>query len=138
MFSGPVAAHAYQAGAAGDPEVIFLAGPSHSRGFEGVSVWPEGRSIRRWDNSLSMPEVPRRHPANPVARDLPAAHAREHSLEMQLPFLRRLLPGVPIVPMVMGHQKRDTIEALAMRWRSRLEPPRAAGREHRPVALLRR
>jgi AmmeMemoRadiSam system protein B len=32
---------------------------------------------------------------------------------MQLPFLRRLLPDVPIVPLVMGYQHRSTIEALA-------------------------
>jgi MEMO1 family protein len=46
-------------------------------------------------------------------RALPAAHSREHSLEMQLPFLRRLLPDLPIVPLLMGYQTRDTIEALA-------------------------
>jgi len=44
--------------------------------------------------------------------EYPAAHAREHSLEMQLPFVARLLPGVPIVPLVMGHQRRETAQAL--------------------------
>jgi AmmeMemoRadiSam system protein B len=44
---------------------------------------------------------------------LPSAHAREHSLEMQLPFLRRVLPEVPIVPLLMGYQHRETILALA-------------------------
>jgi AmmeMemoRadiSam system protein B len=42
----------------------------------------------------------------------PAAHGREHSLEMQLPFLGRLMPGVPIVPLVMGHQDRATATGL--------------------------
>ena len=42
----------------------------------------------------------------------PAAHGREHSLEMQLPFVTRLLPGVPIVPLVMGHQNSATAIAL--------------------------
>jgi AmmeMemoRadiSam system protein B len=31
---------------------------------------------------------------------------------MQLPFVAHLLPGVPIVPMVMGHQDRSTAFAL--------------------------
>jgi AmmeMemoRadiSam system protein B len=44
--------------------------------------------------------------------DFPAAHRREHSLEMQLPFLARLLPDVPIVPMVMGYQTRATADRL--------------------------
>jgi AmmeMemoRadiSam system protein B len=50
---------------------------------------------------------------SPIVRDLPAAHKREHSLEMQLPFLRHLLPRVPIVPLLIGHQTRETIETLA-------------------------
>jgi len=49
----------------------------------------------------------------PQIADRPQAHGREHSLEMQLPFLRRLLPDVPIVPLLMGFQTRDTITALA-------------------------
>jgi hypothetical protein len=32
---------------------------------------------------------------------------------MQLPFLGRLLPGLPIVPLLMGQQSRPTIERLA-------------------------
>jgi AmmeMemoRadiSam system protein B len=32
---------------------------------------------------------------------------------MQLPFLRYLLPDVPIVPLLIGYQQRATIEALA-------------------------
>ena len=44
--------------------------------------------------------------------ELAAAHGREHSLEMQLPFLAHLFVGVPIVPMVMGYQTRATSFAL--------------------------
>jgi hypothetical protein len=32
----------------------------------------------------------------------PAAHAREHSLEVQLPFLQRLLPRAHVIPLVVG------------------------------------
>ena len=39
---------------------------------------------------------------------------------MQLPFLRRLLPDVPIVPLLMGFQRRETIVgARATRWPQR-------------------
>jgi AmmeMemoRadiSam system protein B len=48
-----------------------------------------------------------------MATDLASAHTREHSLEMHLPFLRRLLPAVPIVPIVIGYQVREAIEGLA-------------------------
>ena len=40
------------------------------------------------------------------------AHGREHSLELQLPFVARLWPGARIVPLVMGLQMRATVFAL--------------------------
>jgi AmmeMemoRadiSam system protein B len=113
MFSGPVGAYAYKAAAAGEFDVAVLVGPSHFVGFEGASVWPDGA----FDSPLGPAVVDERGAralaASPVIQALPSAHAREHSLEMQLPFLRRLLPDVPIVPVLIGFQRRATIEALA-------------------------
>jgi AmmeMemoRadiSam system protein B len=40
------------------------------------------------------------------------AHSREHSLELQLPFVAYLWPGAQIVPLVMGQQSRETSFAL--------------------------
>ena len=113
MYSGPVAAHAYKTVAAATYGAVILVGPSHFVGFRGVSIWPRGA----WQTPLG---------AVPVAGDLasalasasrevlehPAAHGREHSLELQLPFVAHLLPGVPIVPLVMGYQDRATAFAL--------------------------
>jgi hypothetical protein len=114
MYSGPVAAHAYRAAAGGLYDVVVLIGPSHHMGFEGVAVYPRGA----FDTPLGPLEVSEADAAAilrhcSVARDDASVHVREHSLEMQLPFLARLLPSVPIVPLVMGHQTRRTIQALA-------------------------
>jgi len=113
MFSGPVAAYAYKAAAAGTYDVAFLVGPSHFVGFEGVSVWPSGTFETPLGPALIDTAAASEMLLSACARDLPAAHLREHCLEMQLPFLRRLLPDVPIVPVVIGDQTRHTIEALA-------------------------
>ena len=112
MFSGPVAAHAYKAVAGGDYEVAFVVGPSHYVAFDGVSVWPDGAFASPLGNLFIDERGVAAVRQHPIVRDLPAAHAREHSLEMQLPFLRRVLPDVAIVPLVMGDQNRATIEAL--------------------------
>jgi MEMO1 family protein len=71
-----------------------------------------------------------------VADEHPA-HGREHSLEMQLPFIARLLPGVPIVPMLMGHQSRETAFGLGDALARALggpegPPPQTADRRGRP------
>jgi len=44
--------------------------------------------------------------------DDPRVHRDEHSLEMQMPFLQRLVPGLRIVPLLMGGQSRRESEAL--------------------------
>lgn len=114
MYSGGVGAYAYRAvqTRAAAFDVAVLVGPSHFVAFEGASVWPEGG----FECPLGVLEIDAAGAAallaHPVARPLPAAHAREHSLEMQLPFLKRVLPDLPIVPVLIGYQERGTIEAL--------------------------
>lgn len=113
MFSGPVAAWSYNAAAPGDYDVAFLVGPSHYIGFEGFSVWSDGP----FETPLGEARIDADGVAamlrSPLAHDLTSAHIREHSLEMQLPFMRRLLPELPIVPIVIGYQTREAIEALS-------------------------
>ena len=117
MFSGPVGAHAYRTVALNEDrvgyDVAVLVGPSHFVYFEGVSIFPDGA----FETPLGLAAIDAVTAAAiaraDVVRALPDAHTREHSLEMQLPFLRRLLPDLPIVPLLMGRQDRATIEQLA-------------------------
>jgi AmmeMemoRadiSam system protein B len=113
MYSGLVAAYAYQLIRSCAYDAVVLVGPSHFVGFEGAAIWPRGA----WQTPFGA--LPVAEDIAATLRDQPhlfhvnaAAHGREHSLEMQLPFVARLLPGVPIVPIVMGYQTRATAEAL--------------------------
>jgi hypothetical protein len=113
MYSGPVAAWAYALVRDCRYAAVVLVGPSHFVGFEGVSIWPRGA----WETPLGRVAI-----ADDLAASIAEetdeivehqpAHSREHSLEMQLPFVARLLPDVPIVPLVMGYQNRETAMAL--------------------------
>jgi hypothetical protein len=114
MYSGPVGAYSYSAARGARPSAIVLVGPSHFVPFEGVSIWPDGA----WETPLGPIQVDeelasRITKASDAIVEMPSAHGREHSLEMQLPFLAHLLPGVPIVPMVMGRQTSATSFALS-------------------------
>jgi AmmeMemoRadiSam system protein B len=115
MFSGPVGAYAYKAAAAHAPfDAAVLVGPSHFVAFDGVALYPSGA----FDSPLGPAPIDEALgaellAASPLIHSLPSAHGREHSLEMQLPFLRRLLPDTPIVPLLMGFQTRATIQGLA-------------------------
>ena len=113
VYSGPVAAHAYRAVAGRPYDVVLLVGPSHYHGFEGVAIWPAGAFETPLGRVAVAAGVADRLLASPVVGTHPAAHDREHALEMQLPFLQEVLPDVPIVPLLLGYQERPTIEALA-------------------------
>jgi len=116
MYSGPVAAHAYRLLRTRVFDVAVLVGPSHFVGFDGVSIYGSGGfdtpfGVAPIDADCGRAIVAAAPTPN-LIRDHPAAHEREHSLEMQLPFLQHLSPGMPIVPLLMGHQSADTARAL--------------------------
>ena len=113
IYSGAVAAHAYHLLRGRTFDVAVLVGPSHFVGFDGVAMLSSGGfatplGVASIDeaSALALREV------SPIIREHPDAHVREHSLEMQLPFLQRLAPAVPIVPLVMGYQTPQTARAL--------------------------
>jgi AmmeMemoRadiSam system protein B len=114
MYSGPVAAHAYRAVAGNAYDVVVLIGPSHYAPFDGVAIVDRGIfASPAGDFPVESTLAAVLAATSPVMRVDPSPHLAEHSLEMQLPFLGRVLPGTPILPLLMGYQDRETIEELA-------------------------
>lgn len=115
MFSGPVGAYAYQAAADSGPyDTLVLAGPSHFSAFDGVALYPTGAFATPLGPAAIDEGLARALLAcSPLIQAMPVPHGREHALEMQLPFIRRLMPNAAIVPLLMGRQTRDTITGLA-------------------------
>jgi AmmeMemoRadiSam system protein B len=114
MYSGPVAAHAYRLLRGRAFDVAVMVGPSHGVAFDGVALWPGGG----FETPLGVVAIDAACAAQVMQATTlvyarPAAHAREHSLEMQLPFLQRLAPGMPIVPLLMGDQTAETARELS-------------------------
>ena len=112
-YSGRTAAAAYALVRGRAIDTVVIIGPSHRVAFEGCSIWPDGGfetplGVARVDAAL----------ANEIAkasgfRFRPEAFAEEHSVEVQVPFVQKALPGAAIVPIVMGRQTRPTIRTLA-------------------------
>jgi AmmeMemoRadiSam system protein B len=126
MYSGPVAAYAHKAIQGRSFDVVVLVGPSHFVGFDGVAAYDAGAFASPLGQSPIAADETREieRTANSV-HVFPKAHVREHSLEMQLPFLHRLLPELPIVPLLMGYQTRETIADLGRALASVLQGRRA-------------
>jgi hypothetical protein len=119
-YSGPVAGHSYSLLRAyallreRETLTVVLVGPAHRRAFEGIALHARGA----WESPLGSVPVDEEL-ADALLRDRPelfedeAVHRSEHSLEMQLPFLQRVVRGLRIVPLLMGTQSRDEADALA-------------------------
>src|SRR3569833_134661 len=101
IYSGPIAASVYAQVANGrdtNTRVILL-GPSHRVPFRGIAT----SSAEAYATPLGI--VPDR------------AHAVEHSLEVQLPFLQMTLADFKLVPRVVGSASSgEVIEALSLLW----------------------
>jgi AmmeMemoRadiSam system protein B len=114
IYSGAIAASAYVRlrGAKGIERVVIV-GPAHRVAVRGLAQ--AGASAF----ATPLGEVPVDTAAFaqvPSVLTSARAHAQEHSLEVQLPFLQRVLPDARIVPMVVGHaspaEVADVLETL--------------------------
>lgn len=114
QYSGPVAAHAYKLLAGRRYDVAVLVGPSHHAGFQGVAIYDRGAfETPLGQIPIAESDAAAIAMATSSVREHPTAHVREHSLEMQLPFLQHVAPDTPIVPLLMGYQTPETILNLA-------------------------
>ena len=111
-YSGAVAAHAYAPLRGRRDLTAVLVGPSHRAAFDGVALYDRGAFETPLGRVGVDEGVAARLRTGVVFAD-EGPHRLEHSLEMQLPFLRHLVPEVRIVPMLMGSQVRAEAEALA-------------------------
>ncbi len=113
-YSGQVAAHAYRLLEGSQFRRIILVGPSHRVGFEGVSVnLQSGYKTPLGVVPIDQKMAKRVLDSGPHIRWLRRAHAQEHCLEIQLPFLQTVLNNFQIVPILMGQQDYNTCSRLA-------------------------
>ena len=114
LVSGQVAAHAYKLLERHKFSSIIIIAPSHRARFAGVSVYDLGGYRTPLGTvSLDRELIDDIKGKDSKIRYVPAAHKKEHSLEIQLPFIQMLLPQARLVPLVMGEQRLDTCQRLA-------------------------
>ncbi len=101
-YSGTVAAAAYRHLQAAPPERIFLLGFSHRGGPPGIAI-PDIPGFETPIGSVALDRAAALElaAARPFAV-VPESEVCDHSVEIQLPLLRKAVPGVPVVPLYVG------------------------------------
>lgn len=97
-------------------ERVVLLGPAHRVAFRGLAL----PAVQAFETPLGRVEIDR--DAQALLKDLPQvltsdrAHAQEHSLEVQLPFLQTVLgSGWRLVPLVVGDARAEEVDAVVER-----------------------
>ena len=119
VYSGAIAAAGFASlrSAAATIRRVILAGPCHRVAIDGLAV----PRADRFETPLGVVTLDREAIAS--IADLPqvvfsdAAHAHEHALEVQLPFLQRVLQSFAIVPIAVGDASaKEVAEVLERLW----------------------
>ena len=113
VYSGHVAGHAYKQLVGQSFDTVVLLGLSHRYRIDGAAIYARGAFCTplgdiEIDEDLAS-EIMR---LNSDIVDLPSAHANEHSLEVQLPFLQHLLPDFRIVPILLQDDSPKNVVPL--------------------------
>ena len=104
VYSGPTAARAWALAGSlrGRLRRVVMLGPTHRVGVRAMAL----PGCRAMDTPLGAVEVEVPPQLAALEEGLvvtrPDVHAEEHCLEVQLPFLSTVLPGVPVVPLAVG------------------------------------
>ncbi|SRR5260221_9789592 len=119
VYSGPVAASAYDLlrPARGIVRRVVMLGPCHRVPVRGLAL-PHARAF-----ATPLGRIPLDEEGVRAIRDLPqvvesaATHAEEHALEVQLPFLQKVLGDFSLVPLVVGDAAPEKVaEVLDRLW----------------------
>lgn len=113
VYSGYTAAHAYKMMKELEYDTAILLGPSHHAYVDGYGLYVNG-DFESPVGSLSVDTETTsfllKRPQMSIATE---AHLAEHSLEVQIPFLRTVKPGIKIVPILLGDYRLNNLQVLA-------------------------
>jgi MEMO1 family protein len=116
ICSGAVAARVFELIAKGPhPSAVVLFGAVHVAHGERASLFPSGA----WETPLGMVEVDGRLAERLLGHtglleSAPHAHDQEHSIEVQVPFIRQLLPEARIVPIMVPPNDKAAVLGSAL------------------------
>ena len=100
IYSGLTAAYSYKQ-LNNQYDTVILMGPTHYVFFEGASI-PD---YTHYETPLGLVKISGKVvdlKRNPVFTTVPEAHAQEHCLEVQIPFLQEVLTDFEIIPVILG------------------------------------
>lgn len=113
-YSGQTAAFGYKLLKNKTYKTVIILGTSHHKPFNGAAVYSRGN----FDTSLGKLDIDEEFAEKIIGKDAEvfadeSAFNNEHSVEVQLPFIQKVLNGVKIVPVVVGDCPLESCKKIA-------------------------
>ncbi|MBN2015109.1 MAG: AmmeMemoRadiSam system protein B [Candidatus Altiarchaeota archaeon] len=112
-YSGQVAAHAFKQIEGGDYDTVIILAPSHHYPLDGVSI----SNYTHYKTPLGEVKISslakKLREESKLISTIPDAHSKEHSAEIEIPFLQYSLKEFEIVPVIVGRMSRDEIDEFS-------------------------
>ena len=117
----PHAGYVYSGAVAGEvfssveiPDTIIIMGPNHTGSGPGISVMNEGVwRTPLGDAKINGPLADEIIKNSQYAKADSTAHAREHSIEVKLPFIQRLKKSFTFVPIIFAEEDTKALKEVA-------------------------
>ncbi len=113
IFSGRAQAFLYRVVQEREFSTVVILASSHYAFYEGASVYPEGIYLTPLGEVPVEEEISQELISKPDFSYIPQAHSREHSVEVQLPFLQIIRRDFKIVPVVISQFDLELTRRMA-------------------------
>ncbi len=109
IFAGQIAADGYNQVRHGEYDLIVVLGTNHTTaGFTGISVYPGGAFVTPIGTAaVDEKAAEELVKADPDVTTNIEVHEKEHSIEVQIPFIKYLFPNAKILPVIVGEADPD-------------------------------
>ena len=115
VYSGNIAASAFNQ-LQGDYKTVFLMGPSHNYYLKNVSV----SGFKYYSTPLGKVKVSKKakemDEKEEIINNIEEAHEKEHSLELEIPFLQVKLKEFEIVPLLVGETNSTELKEVLLKY----------------------
>jgi AmmeMemoRadiSam system protein B len=107
-YSGATAAHAYKLLQINPVQTVIVISPSHREYFKGISIF-NGDAYRTPLGNVALDStlIDDLMKDENIIELSDRGHLAEHAIEVQLPFLQKVLGDFKLVPVIMGDQNRE-------------------------------
>lgn len=114
LYSGKTAAYAFNTIANKSYETVIIISPSHREYFPGISIY-DGDA---YETPLGIVEINKEVKEKLISENIfegTQGHRNEHAIEVEIPFLQKVLKDFTIVPVVMGDQNKIYVDELSQK-----------------------